>query len=106
MIPYNFHVGQKVICIDDRYSNPQTMQHFKQWVERDKEYTIRKVRPQGAEGGVLLEEVVNPPCFFPQYGGKLEPAFHPKRFVPKEEMEGDEVIMEAAQILREKEIAN
>ena len=87
---YNFSVGQKIACIDDRYSNEATMQHFKQWIERDKTYTVRQVRPHGAEGGILLEEIKNPPCYFPQFGGNLEPAFNPRRFVAVEEFYNEE----------------
>lgn len=77
--------GQKVVCVDDRYSNAVTMKNFKEWIKRDETYTVREIRPVGAEGGILLEEVKNPPVFYPAFGGHLEPAFHPRRFVPLEE---------------------
>jgi hypoxanthine phosphoribosyltransferase len=75
-----FKKGQKVVCIDDSRSTRKTMERFEEWIEKDRVYTIREQRPQGAEGGVLLEEVKNPPAYFPQVMGKIEPAFAPRRF--------------------------
>ena len=78
---HNLSVGQKVVCIDDSPSTPETMINFVKWVKKDETYTIRSIRPAGAEGGILLDEVKNPPVHFPHFGGNLEPAFHPRRFV-------------------------
>lgn len=103
---HNFSVGQRIMCVDDRFRNTKTMQHFTQWVKRDKTYTVREIRPAGAEGGILLEEIKNPPCYFPHFGGNLEPAFHPKRFVPLEEAEGEQAKEKAKEILHEQELVD
>jgi hypothetical protein len=102
---HKFRKGQKVVCVNDRYSNMSTMKKFNQWIVRDEIYTVRQHRPEGAEGGVLLEEIVNPPMYVKVFGGSLEPAFHPSRFVPlnEEEMENKEVIKE---ILETEEVLN
>lgn len=97
-----FKAGQKVRCVDDRFSNPKTMDMFENWVVRDEVYTVRVQRPAGAESGVLLEEIKNPPFFHPAYGGKLEPAFHPRRFViDEDEMKSEEMVEQAKEILEE-----
>jgi len=96
-----FKVGQKVVCVDDRHSNDITMAAFKQWVKRDEQYTIRVVRPHAADGGVLLEEIKNPPKYIAAYAGNLEPAFHPRRFIAVEEFKGEEVVALAKEILKE-----
>lgn len=84
---YKFYTGQKVICVDDRYSNKKTMKHFQNWISRDQVYTVREVRPQGLESGILLEEITNAKIFVSHLGGHIEPAFHPTRFVPVDETE-------------------
>lgn len=106
-----FKAGQKIRCVDDRYSNAKTMEVFKNWVTRDEVYTVRVQRPAGAESGVLLEEIRNPPFYNPNYGGKLEPAFHPKRFViDEDEIKSEEMLEQAKEILQEevlkKEVLN
>ena len=67
-------------------------------------YTIRSVRPAGAEGGVLLEEIKNDPIFFQAYQGKLEPAFKSNRFVPLDELESEEAETAVEELLREVEL--
>lgn len=84
----SFKVGQKVVCIDGNFSmHPHINNHYQALPIENQIYTVRAVRPMGAEGGILLEELVNAPIYFELYQGKLEPAFNPKRFVSLEEFE-------------------
>lgn len=80
-----FDKGDKVVCIDDSGNTLATMRKFSSWPVRDEIYTVREQRPEGAEGGVLLEEIKNEPVYFQQVMGKLEPAYHPDRFRRVEE---------------------
>lgn len=80
-----FKKGEKVVCVDASPSTPTTMSKFEAWPSQDEVYHVRDQRPQGAEGGVLLEELRNPPVYFEQVMGKLEPAFNPARFRRVEE---------------------
>lgn len=80
-----FKRGEKVVCVDASHSTPTTMSKFRTWPSQDEVYRVRDQRPEGAEGGLLLEELRNPPVYFEQVMGKLEPAFNPKRFRRVEE---------------------
>jgi hypothetical protein len=101
----SFKPGMKVVCIDGDFSmHPMIFEHYQSLPKQDQVYTIRKVRPMGAEGGVLLEEIKNDPVFFVHFQGKLEPAFHPRRFVPLDEFESEEVEEAVEELLREVEI--
>lgn len=71
--------GDRVVCVNGDF-HPEIAKYFQQLPIKDKEYTIRTVRPIGAEGGILLEEIKNKSIFFKMYQGNLEPAFHPNRF--------------------------
>ena len=99
----SFQVGQTIICVDDRFSNEVTMAMFQHWIIRDEEYVVRAARPEGAEGGILLEEIKNEPVLVPHFGGKLEPAFHPKRFVAKDSA-SEAMVEEAREILRQTKV--
>lgn len=90
----SFSIGQKIVCVNDKHSIPSVMKCFKQWITVDTTYTVRGIRPTDAGGGILLEEINNPSCYFSEYGGNLEPAFHPTRFVPLQEIESVTEIME------------
>lgn len=95
-----FKKGDRVVCIDDRPSTLKTMARFRYWIVKDTIYTVREQRPEGAEGGILLEEAKNPPVYFEHFMGKLEPAYHPGRFrkaTPDEiaEREREEEVEEA-----------
>lgn len=82
-----FSIGQKVVCINDRHNNnPEVMKCFKQWIIANTTYIVRVIRPIDAGGGILLEEINNPSCYFSEYAGNLEPAFHPTRFVPLQDV--------------------
>lgn len=93
----SFTKGDKVVCIDDSPSTPRTMLRFRYWIVKDSIYTVRDQRPQGAEGGILLEEIKNPPVYFEHFMGKLEPAYHPSRFrkATSQELKGEEAEKEA-----------
>lgn len=77
--------GDLVTCIDDIIFHANTMDVYKQWPAKGKDYVVREVRPAAAEGGILLEEIKNAPIYFPFMQGYLEPAFNPNRFVKKDE---------------------
>lgn len=99
-------VGMKVVCINDDFSmHPFISEHYKNLPKKDKTYTIRQVRPAGAEGGILLEEIKNPPIFFTLYQGKLEPAFNPKRFVPLDEFYSKEAEEAVEDLVKELDFA-
>ena len=98
----SFKVGQKIVCINGDFSmHPFISEHYKVLPVKDKTYTVRQVRPTGAEGGILLDEIKNPPIFFTLYQGKLEPAFNPKRFVPLDEFYGEEAEKAVEELLKE-----
>ncbi len=93
-----FSIGQKIVCIDDKKHHALKYEMFKQWVTVNTTYTVRGIRPPNAGGGILLEEINNPPCYFSDYGGNIEPAFNPSRFVPlQDEKEGS--VMEQEQVV-------
>lgn len=77
--------NKEIICIDDsKPINPDITSHFKQWIVKNKIYTIRKIQ-QNFEGswGLLLEEVVNPSYEVKLRGqvlGTAEPGFNLNRF--------------------------
>lgn len=76
----------QVVCINGDFSMyPMINQHYKSLPTEGNIYTVREIRPSNAEGGILLEEIINPTIWFEHYQGNLEPAFSPKRFVPLEE---------------------
>lgn len=101
----SFKVGMKVVCIDGDFSmHPMIFEHYQQLPSQDQVYTVRAVRPMGAEGGILLEEIKNAPVFFAHFQGKLEPAFHPRRFVPLDELESKEAEEAVEELLKEVEI--
>ena len=90
-----------MVCIDASYSTPTTMSKFRSWPTRDEIYRVREQRPEGAEAGVLLEEVKNPPVYFEQVMGKLEPAFNPGRFRRLREEATREGAEEESEVLEE-----
>lgn len=69
----------RYICIDDTRNEASV--HFQNWVEKDKEYTVRRI--EGSLDGtqrVLLNEVRNKPIFIAELGGHAEPGFSVERF--------------------------
>ena len=75
LIPMRFHVGQKVICINDRPAKGENSGKGPEIIiKAGRVYTVRKVLPgieHGyAEDGLLLAEIVNIPR---AYRGPLGP---------------------------------
>ena len=100
----SFKPGQRVVCIDGDFSmHPMIFEHYSCLPKKDQIYTVRKIRPAGAEGGILLEEIKNDPIFFHAYQGKLEPAFKATRFAPLDELESEEAEKAVEELLREVE---
>lgn len=98
----SFKPGQKVVCINADFSMyPMINEHYKALPKEKQTYTVREVRPMGAEGGILLEELKNNLVFFPHFGGKLEAAFNPKRFVPLDELKSTEAEDAVEELLKE-----
>jgi len=54
-----FHIGQKVVCISDKWRNP----HTHECPVKGRVYTIRAIGGPDLEGqtGVIVEEIRNPP---------------------------------------------
>lgn len=78
----NFHVGQKVVCIDDNFSRK-----FVTNPVMSKIYTLREVYPFADGIGVLLDEIRNEPRqWSDDYG---EPGFRASRFRPVVEKKTD-----------------
>jgi hypothetical protein len=85
-----FHIGQRVVCVDDRFPgengvfDPTFAKRCPNLPMKDRIYTVRGfvVPYAGYPGtpGMLLEEIVNPPC--PYYEGTFEPSFLPSHFRP------------------------
>ena len=80
-------VNDKVVCLDDNFPMEITSKWFEQLPIKNEIYTIREIRPAGAEGGILLNELRNKPKYFEVFKGHLEPAFSPKRFAPLAEVD-------------------
>ena len=83
-------IGSKVKCIDDSIKAEEiffVVHAYKQWVEKDQEYTIRAIFDNdGIVTGCVLEEIVNDPIPQKLLGGRMqEPAFRLSRFVECEE---------------------
>lgn len=77
------NVGDKVVCIDDSVNPRVNMKLFPNWVIEGEIYTVRRVEGSfGTEPRILLDELRNPINFFPELGGKAEPGFAGRRFVP------------------------
>ena len=76
----SFHVGQVVVCIDaNRF--PDLWSEFLRVPREGGVYTVRAVRIDGDEAGLLLHEIVNPVCEW--LGGNVgEFAFLVRRFRP------------------------
>ena len=101
----SFKPGQKVVCVNADFSMyPMIYEHYKALPKKNQTYTVREVRPMGAEGGILLEELKNDLVFFPHFGGKLEAAFNPNRFKPLDELESSEAVEAVEELLKEVEL--
>jgi hypothetical protein len=76
--------GSRVVCVDDSIRAeimPSVIKYYKNWVAKDKTYTIREIlQNEGIVEGVLLEEIRNEPIYIDLVDKKQEPAFGMFRF--------------------------
>ena len=99
------NVGDKVVCVDDVPGKEIKMSLFPNWVKEGETYTVRAVEGSFGNGErVLLEELRNPSVFFPELGGKTEPGFAGKRFMPYEDFIMSEKAVE--ELTKEVELIN
>jgi hypothetical protein len=78
----SFHVGQVVVCIDDRDIRwPGGEEIGERYPVEGGVYTVRMVRFCRDSAGLLLHEIVNPICEWYD-GGVGELGFHVDRFRP------------------------
>lgn len=92
-------VGSRVVCIDDSIKADEIFlvaSVYKQWVKKDREYTIRQIFDnEGIVTGCVLEEVVNDPIPQKLLGGRMqEPAFRLSRFREVEKSKQKEIVYE------------
>jgi hypothetical protein len=90
-----FHIGQRVICVDDRFVgenrvfDPTFTERCPNVPVKGHIYTVRDfvVPYAGYPGtpGILLQEIINPPC--PYLEGTFEPSFFPLHFRPQRKTE-------------------
>jgi hypothetical protein len=77
----SFHVGQQVVCVNDRFSRDmrwrQTVRNFP---ILNSIYTIREIHVEGALVGFCFHEILNPCRWFA--AGFGEPAFNSRNFRP------------------------
>jgi hypothetical protein len=79
-------VGDKVVCVDDTVRPPVQIELFPNWVVEGDTYTIRTIEGSfDSEPRILVNELRNPSAYFEELGGKVEPGFSGKRFVPYED---------------------
>lgn len=74
-----FFVGQRVVCIDDDWDHDDDCKNYP---VKGCVYTIRGFGDSPDPGeSIFLEEIVNPPYDYPQWG-RWEPSFLIERFRP------------------------
>lgn len=77
-----FHVGQKVVCVDDDFFSTEMCEPLHLPI-KDHVYTIRDVVSNDRFSWYRLVEIVNAPSPTDLKGfGKVEPAFMPSHFRP------------------------
>jgi len=77
----NFHRGQNVVCICDRWSDEPTWRAaIHTYPKLNGVYTIRDICDRGGLIGLMFEEIWHAPALF--CVGLVEPAFNAKRFRP------------------------
>jgi hypothetical protein len=87
-MPMSFHVGQHVVCIDDRpRPGVRAGRGDERLPKKGITYTIRELvpgAPLGLGDGVLLEEIVNPVRWYTAPSGpvRIELYFRVYRFRP------------------------
>lgn len=105
-----WHIGQKVVCINDTYLDPG-WQHVANKPVKGQVYTIRDIYPDWFreydchDPAFLLEEITNPPDVWSMGDNKLvidEVHFWCDRFKPLEEKKTD--ISAFTSLLKTKEL--
>ena len=91
-----FHLGQKVVCVDDSV-NPETVEYTPMRPRKGQIYTIRGflVQDHIPGVGIYLEELVNPSIIWADQDEKEWP-FKPERFRPLVEDKQDAAFFEVA----------
>jgi hypothetical protein len=78
----SFYVGQVVVCVDDKgFPYAEGEADGERYPKGGGVYTIRAIRVDGDDVGLLLAELVNP-WFEWDGGNKGEISFHVSRFRP------------------------
>jgi hypothetical protein len=82
-------IGQKVVCINDKFTHPNTPIHFQNLPKYGVTYTVRELTYVQTNNTyrVLLDEIRNKKVYIDLVMAKVEPAFDAKRFVPLDEWE-------------------
>lgn len=78
----NFHVGQKVVCIDAPGPKNDFERRLMIFAQKGAVYTIRSMLPAGDEIGLRFFEIRNPEVFCFDVQQVLEPAFRASLFRP------------------------
>ena len=76
-----FTVGQKIVCVNDDFSNlkDSVSKKYVKLPRKGEQYTIREI----TAWGILLEEIKNEEFMFLKHNNMItEPSFSPSRFVP------------------------
>jgi hypothetical protein len=80
-IAMDFHIGQRVVCVSDRFSSePVWRAAVHTFPQIGRIYTIRDICHRVDLVGLLLEEIWHEPAWF--CVGFVEPAFNVKHFRP------------------------
>lgn len=92
-ISTSLYIGQKVVCIDDRWNDPEWQRSTGTKPKRSGVYTIRGFFNHCDFGvSVVLVEIINRPFqwgSWPGPGGYGEPSFYARRFRPAVEQKTD-----------------
>lgn len=87
-------VGSLVECINGNFE-PKQIELIPNRPKQGKIYTVRNIKQYpNNKIGLLLEEIVNDPVFYPDMSGVFEPTFNIERFRELPEMNIDELIEE------------
>jgi hypothetical protein len=77
----SFHVGQQVVCVDDKFSKREDWRRtVRVFPLLHSIYTIREIVQEGELIGFYFYEITNPRAHFAK--GYLEPAFNSRNFRP------------------------
>lgn len=82
-----FHVGMKVVCVDDESINPT--HRFEVFPKKGSVYTIRTICENENGVGLRVDEILNPCAHYS--GGFMEIRFKLHRFRPAHENRMDEL---------------